>query len=263
MNAVVIDSRTAEEPRAVVAQPQPMSPMELVAFVVQQGKDLAIIDKMVELQERFEAKQALRAFDTAVSNAKAKIKPILKNREVDFVSRKEGAGRINYEYEDLGAIAEHVDPILAEYGLSYRHRPKQDGKNLTITCILSHRDGHREETSLTALNDETGNKNAGQAIASTATLLQRYTLKLALGLATTRDDDGHGASAPETISEEQIKTLERELTTISATADERAAFLRYLEVSELAKLPASEFQRAMQSIKDKARAKRKPQGAAQ
>jgi hypothetical protein len=261
MNAMVEATPITPVPVVPMA-PQPMTPMELAAFVIQQGKDPALIDKMIEWQERHEKKMALRAFDAAVANAKAEIKPILKNREVDFQSKREGAARTNYEYEDLGAIAEHVDPILAKYGLSYRHRPKQEGKNLTITCILSHRDGHREETSLTAPNDETGNKNAGQAIASTATLLQRYTLKLALGLSTTRDDDGHGASAPETITDVQLGTLERELEAIKATDAERAAFLQYLEVDELAKLPASEFQRAMQSIKDKARAKRQQQSRA-
>lgn len=263
MNAVVSEQTTITPGPMVPTMPQPMTPMQLAAFVIQQGKDPALIDKMIEWQERHEKKMALRAFDDAVANAKAEIKPILKNREVDFQSRREGAGRTQYEYEDLGAIAEHVDPILARYGLSYRHRPKQDGKNLTITCILSHRDGHREETSLTAPNDETGNKNSGQAIASTATLLQRYTLKLALGLATTRDDDGHGASAPELISKEQAETLDRELKAINATEEERTGFLRYLEIEKLEELPASEFQRAMQSIKDKARAKRQQQRAAQ
>jgi hypothetical protein len=258
MNAVVIEPQPVQaESRAVVAQP--MSPMELVAFAVQQGKDLVMIEKLMDLQDRHEAKLAKRAFDAAVAAAKAEIKPIIKNREVDFTSQK---GRTNYMYEDFGQIAEHVDPILAKHGLSYRHRPEQASNKLTITCILSHRDGHSEESSLSANNDESGNKNSIQAIGSTATFLQRYTLKLALGLATTRDDDGRGASAPEAITDVQLGTLERELEAINATAAERVGFLRYLEVDELAKLPASEFQRAMQSIKDKARAKRK-QGAAQ
>lgn len=187
-------SVSVSEPVTTAVATQPMSPMQMLAHAFQQGMPLETIRELRQMQKEFEADEARKAFDAAVADAKAEIKPILKNREVDFQSRKEGAGRTHYEYEDLGAIAEHIDPILARNGLSYRHRPKQEGKSLTITCILSHRDGHREETSLTAPNDETGNKNSGQAIASTATLLQRYTLKLALGLATTHDDDGHGAS---------------------------------------------------------------------
>lgn len=196
MNAVV--ERNPEQSLPVAPVAQPISPMQMLAQAFQQGMPLETIRELRLMQKEFEADEARKAFDAAVADAKSEIKPILKNREVDFQSRKEGAGRTHYEYEDLGAIAEHIDPILARHGLSYRHRPKQEGKSLTITCILSHRDGHREETPLTAPNDETGNKNAGQAIASTATLLQRYTLKLALGLATTHDDDGHGGGEPGT-----------------------------------------------------------------
>jgi hypothetical protein len=253
MNAVVLQPAPAES-RAMVSQP--MSPMELVAYAVQQGKDLVMIEKLMDLQDRHEAKLAKRAFDAAVASAKSEIKPIIKNREVDFTSQK---GRTNYMYEDFAQIAEHVDPILAKHGLSYRHRPVQEGSKLTITCILSHRDGHSEESSLSANNDESGNKNSIQGIGSTATYLQRYTLKLALGLAAAKDDDGRSASPPERVSQEQLETLDRELKAISATADERTGFLRYLDVEKLEELPASEFQRAMQSIKDKSKAKRRQQ----
>ena len=52
-----------------------------------------------------------------------------------------------------------------------------------MTCVLSHRDGHFEETTLTAGRDDSGKKNAIQQVGSTITYLQRYTLKAALGLA--------------------------------------------------------------------------------
>src|SRR5437868_12210796 len=174
MNAVV---EINPESRAVAALPA--TPMEMVALAIQQGKGLDLIEKLMDLQERWDAKQARKAFDAAISEAKAEIKPIIKNREVDFTSQK---GRTNYSYEDFAQIAEHVDPILAKYGLSYRHRPKQEGNKLTITCILSHRDGHSEDSSLCAPNDDTGNKNGIQGIGSTVSYLQRYTLKLAHAL---------------------------------------------------------------------------------
>lgn len=174
---------------AVVAMPE-ATPMQMLAIAVQRGADLEYIKQLMDLQDRWERNNARKAFEIAVSAAKAEIKPILKNREVDFTSQK---GRTNYKYEDFAQIALEVDPILAKHGLSYRHRPQQNGKTLTVTCVLSHRDGHHEESSLSADNDESGNKNSIQAVASTATYLQRYTLKLALGLAASKDDDGRGA----------------------------------------------------------------------
>lgn len=185
MNAVV-----AEQPRTAVAQILPeVTPMQLVERAMAAG-NLELVEKFMALQERWEANQARKAFDAAIASAKAEIKPIAKKQEVDFTSTR---GRTNYEHEGLADIAEHIDPILAKNGLSYRYRPKQEGKILFITCRLAHRDGHTEEVELFAGFDESGNKNSIQSIGSTATYLQRYTLKLALGLAAAKDDDGHAA----------------------------------------------------------------------
>lgn len=64
---------------------------------------------------------------------------------------------------------------------------------VTVTCIISHRDGHFEENTLSAGRDESGNKNSIQAVGSTLTYLQRMTLKASLGLAASDDDDGASA----------------------------------------------------------------------
>lgn len=194
MNASVIDTspariERAERPSSAVIPMPDATPMQVLAMAVQKGLSPETLNQMMGLQERWEANQARKAFDAAMAEARAEIKPIVKRREVDFTSNR---GRTNYKYEDLAQIAEEIDPILARHGLSYRHRSKQDGKQLAVTCIVAHRDGHSEETTLAADNDESGNKNSIQAIGSAATYLQRYTLKLALGLSAAKDDDGRG-----------------------------------------------------------------------
>jgi len=240
MNAVV----QHELPGLPVAS---VTPMQLVERAVAAG-NLELVEKFMALQERWEANLARKAFDAAIALAKAEIKPILKKQEVDFPA-KNGGSRTNYKYEGFSDIAEHVDPILAKYGLSYRHRPKQDAKVLTITCILAHRDGHSEETSLFASNDESGNKNSIQSIGSTATYLQRYTLKLALGLAAAKDDDGRKAAPDEpTINEEQVANLEALLTEVGAS---KAGFLKVCKVEFLEELPASKYKEAVRRLEEK------------
>jgi hypothetical protein len=54
--------------------------------------------------------------------------------------------------------------------------------------------GHSERTTLSATADTSGSKNSIQAIGSTVTYLQRYTLLAAVGLAAGGDDDGQAAS---------------------------------------------------------------------
>lgn len=226
-----------------------VTPMQMLQIAVERGADMAQLEKLMELQERWQANQARKAFDEAIAAAKAKIKPIVKKREVDFTTAK---GRTNYQYEDLALIASEVDPILSEFGLSYRYRARQEGNKVSVTCVIAHREGHSEETTLTALNDESGNKNSIQAIGSAVTYLQRYTLKLALGLAAAKDDDGNSIGGPEKITEKQAADLQAKAEEVGANLDQ---FKRYLRVQELTDLPASKYADAVAALNKKRQAK--------
>ena len=96
----------------------------------------------------------------------------------------------------LQRLPQMVDPIITSHGLSYRFRTQQNDK-INVTCILSHKAGHYEETTLSGPADATGSKNAIQAIGSTLTYLQRYSLVQALGLAAANDDDGKSSGKRE------------------------------------------------------------------
>lgn len=163
--------------------------METLASAVQRGLPIETLNALMDFQERHEAAQARKSFDAAMAEAKKALPVIIKNRAVDFTSQK---GRTHYKHEDLASIARAVDPILARHGLSYRFNTVTDKEGVTVTCIVSHRDGHSETNTLIAGHDNSGNKNSIQAIGSTITYLQRYTLKAALGLAASHDDDGAG-----------------------------------------------------------------------
>src|SRR6185312_8762594 len=103
-------------------------------------------EKLMGLQERWEANQARKSFDEAMAAAKAEIPAIARNR----------SGHNSKKYADFAAIAAVVDPILSRHGLSYRFRSAQD-ERINVTCVLSHKAGHSEETTLAAPADTTGN----------------------------------------------------------------------------------------------------------
>jgi hypothetical protein len=227
-------------------QLQVLTPMDMLNKAVSQGADITILEKLMALQERWEANNARRAFDEAMSAAKAEIPTITKNRHVGFESKKVGAAKTDYRHEDLAEIARTVDPILGKHGLSYRFRTTSEiNQPISVTCKISHRGGHFEENTLTAGRDDSGNKNSIQAIGSTVTYLQRYTLKAALGLAASNDDDAKTAEAPETISEEQFAKL-RELM-VEARSNE-VKFLELFKIETVADLPASKFQKAVDEL---------------
>lgn len=242
-NVVSIDRPMEMAPASMT----PITPMAMISHAINNGADLDTVKQMIDLRDREEAKMARRAFDAAMAAAKAEIPVIQKNRVVDFNSSK---GRTHYRHEDLAEIARTVNPILARYGLSYRFRSAVEGSMVTVTCVVSHRDGYFEENTLSAGRDESGNKNSIQAVGSALTYLQRMTLKASLGLAASDDDDGHATSqpGPTTITEAQITRL-RALLTEADVSEER--FCARGNVPALSEILSADFDQAVNLLKSR------------
>jgi hypothetical protein len=79
--------------------------------------------------------------------------------------------------------------------------------------------------------------------------LQRYTLKLALGLAAAADDDGKKTSAPQTITPEQEEAIRTRIT--GNPAHDITAFLAHFQIETLSELPASKFKGAMFAMSER------------
>lgn len=232
----------------MLERPAPAASTSLVHYALDRGADLATIEKMMELEHKHEAYLAVKAFNAAMASAKAEIPVVVKNRVVDFPTDN-GKSRTTYQHEDLGEIARTIDPILARHGLSYRFRTTSEvNQPVVVSCIVAHRDGHSETNTLAAGRDDSGKKNLIQQMGSTITYLQRYTLKAALGLAASADDDGRKSEPVEVITEDQVIIL-REM--IEATNSDRARFLKHIKVDDLADIRADKFDFVLGLLKDK------------
>ena len=219
--AVVIEHEPARE----------VTPLSLLSQALAKGADMGTLEKFMDLQERHERNQARKAFDAAIAEAKADIKVI----------EKDATGHNNRRYATFAAYAKAIDPVLSRHGLSYRFRSAQDDR-VHVTCILSHREGHSEENTLAGPPDTSGNKNAIQAIGSTLTYLQRYSLVQALGLAAGEDDDGNAASAVAgTIGDDQVEELRQKIV---RTGTDLRKFLARFVVDGLEDLTPAQAQRA-------------------
>lgn len=173
---------------------RPADPMVslIERLVLNPDADLDKLERMLALKREHDRDNARISFAGALAAARSKIPPIVKDATVDFTTRD--GKRTNYQHETLAGIAKVIDPILSEYGLSYRFRTNQGSGGVQVTCIIAHAHGHSEETSLSCAPDGSGSKNAFQAVGSAVTYLQRYTLKAALGLSAEMDDDGQSAA---------------------------------------------------------------------
>ena len=60
-----------------------VTPLQLLNLAVSQGADLAKLEKLLDLQERWERNEALKAYNVAFAAFKAEAVKIIKSRTVD------------------------------------------------------------------------------------------------------------------------------------------------------------------------------------
>jgi hypothetical protein len=219
-----------------------VTPMQMLSAALERGADMAQLQQLMDLQERWEGQQARKAFVQAMAQFKANPPEIVKTKQVSF-------GNTNYKHATLADVCAAAIQGLAQVGISHSWQVKQDGESITVTCVLTHLQGHSESVSMTSLPDKSGQKNSIQALASATSYLQRYTLMSATGLAA-KDQDDDGRSAVEYITEQQEADLRAKAEEVGANMQ---SFLRFLKVQELGDLPASRFKAALQALEDKAR----------
>ena len=156
-------------------------------IAAQSGLSLDVLERFMALAERQEKRDAEKAFHKAFAAFKANPPKIVKDKLVKY-------GNTNYQHATIGKVVGAIIEGMSIHGLSHRWNVKQDADTITVTCYITHELGHTEETSISAGADQSGGKNAIQAIASTVTYLERYTLQAATGIAVLEDDDdGRGA----------------------------------------------------------------------
>lgn len=173
MNQVITVEKEPQQ-TALVSQP-----MRLIEMAISNNADIEKLEKLMALQERWNAQEAKKSFLAAMSSFQRNCPDIMK--------AKQGH---NYLYAPLSDIVTQIRDALASNGLSYRFEQNHDS-GIQVTCVVSHNDGHSESTTMKASPDTSGSKNAIQAIGSTVQYLMRYTLIGALGI-TTADIDMDG-----------------------------------------------------------------------
>lgn len=238
MNAVSITPTV--EPRNLPA----VTPMQMLQVAVERGDDLEKLRQLMDLQDRWEAAQARKAYVAAIAAFKAEPMRILKSKQVNI------PGGAKFAHATLADVCDGVVAALSKHGLSHKWELQQDGDRITVTCILTHEAGHSERTMLSGLPDDSGKKNGIQQIASTVTYLQRYTLMAAVGLAAKdMDDDGRGAGpAKPKITEEQVANLKALLTEVGAN---EINFLKWLKVDSLSDILATHYDACVKAIEAK------------
>lgn len=228
------------------------TPADLLRIAVESNADLDKLERLMSLQERYEANEARKAYVAAMNAFKADPPKIAKNKHVRYSTRS--GPDTEYDHATLDQVCDVIGKALSQHGLSFRWETSQaDDARISVTCIMTHELGHSERTTLRSMPDDSGGKNSIQAIGSATTYLQRYTLLSLTGLATVdQDDDGKKGDGGPTITDEQ----KAQLIALQKEVDaDTSKFLAYFKVETLDELPAAQFPFAVKMLEAKRKAK--------
>lgn len=244
-----MNAKTKHKPGALIeATPLPVrasdNPNSMLALAIEQKMDAATIKDMMDLRDRWEAGEARKAFVQAMADFKANPPEILKKKLVKFETQ---SGTTSYSHAELADVTEAILQPLAAHGFSHRWEVKQDNA-ITVTCVLTHRQGHSESVTLSSPPDDSGKKNKIQQVASTITYLQRYTLLAITGLAAKGMDNDGGPPEIERITEDQASNLQALIDEVGA---DKAKFLKYLKVDSLEDIAAQAYSDAVHALERK------------
>lgn len=174
------------------------NPMNLMAMALSNNNSIEVLERLMALQERWQAQQAKEAFFKALAEFQRKVPAIKKTKEALF------DGKLQYKYADLSDVINAIRETAADCGIAFQWKINDElAEKIIVSCHISAH-GHTEITTMSAAPDGSGKKNAIQSRGSAIEYMKRYTLAGALGLSISEDNDG-GKLEEVTAEEIEIK----------------------------------------------------------
>lgn len=128
---------------------------------------------------------------------------------VIFKGTTAGSGNFAYQYADLPAILNVINPLMQKHGLGFTQLTNhKDGVDYLVTVLFHVESGERLETSLRLMPDvELKGQNIFQSYGSQLTYFRRYGLSQILGIVTDKDTDAAGETTKKkTFPNERFET---------------------------------------------------------
>lgn len=233
----LIEQQTSQVPAVQMSQDN--STMAIISrAATDPACDIDKLERLMSMHERLQEKSAETAFNAAMAEMQCEIPTI--------AERAKGHGTI--KYATLEDISDIVKPIMKANGFAISFKVEHTAAGLSVTGILMHRSGHREQTTMLLPLDTSGSKNAVQAVGSSTSYGKRYVMCALLNITTRGEDDDAYSAAPSAnepvITDIQARQLNSILEKCSDTA--KANFGKiYTEVSLI---PRSAFDTVLNQL---------------
>lgn len=146
--------------------------------------DVDKLERLMAMHERFVDREARAAYTEAMARMQPNLPSIVERGKI-----KDRSGNVQSTYalwEDINAA---IKPILQAHGFALSFRTSTQDASVTVVGILSHCQGHKEETEITLPADTSGSKNSVQSVGSSFSYGKRYTASALLNITTHGEDD--------------------------------------------------------------------------
>ncbi|HEN8798273.1 TPA: ERF family protein [Pseudomonas putida] len=202
-----------EQRRQAVAAPGPVD-NSIMAVISRAAADptcdIEKMERLLAMHERMQAKTAEAAFNAGMAQMQCEI-PTVFEAAVNL--------HTGNAYATLDDITRVVKPIMQRHGFAITFKVENQDKSISVTGILMHRDGHREQTTMTLPADIGKGRNDVQAVGSSTTYGKRYVMCALLNITTgdVRDDDAQSSDGSDT-AEMRAQALNDILAQVEAAA---------------------------------------------
>ncbi len=247
---------TLEKPGIRIETPPMTAELVLLNKAIDAGRSADEIGKLVELARSMQQDKARTEFNAAMNHCQAEMPLIVKDKA-------HTNAKAPIRYAALENVQRICKPVYTKHGfsLSFSTEDSPLAGHTRIVAVVRHLAGHSEKHQADIPLDNTGARggamNAPQASGSTLSYGQRYLTKLIFNLTVAdEDNDAQGQCiTPEQIG--KINDLLEECRAAKKPVD-FAAFLQWLGIESLDKLPQTRFELALYELKRKRGQRKEP-----
>lgn len=221
--------------------------MALIQMAMDKDMDADKLEKLMQLHERAQDREAEREFAEAMNACQA---------ELPRIVRDATNSQTNSKYARLESLDNQIKPVYIKHGFTLTFGTDQSPieGHIRVTCICQHVGGHKRHYQGDFPLDDVGikgnaNKTAMHATGSTMSYGRRYLTLMIFNLVMGGEDNDGNRSRPSTpITEEQALQIE---DWIVSTDSDRAKFLQAFRIDKISDLPAAKYQNAIDAFKKK------------
>lgn len=232
------DSKQQLEVANVSAPPVDLGPVSLLEKALAKGVSTEQLQQFMDLQERHEAKEAKKAFASAMVKCQKEM-PAIQNAALNDHTQS--------MYSKLEHINAGITPIYTKNGfsISFSEGKADIAEYIRADCVIRHKFGHAESHFVDMPLDLAGsqgttNKTPIQAKKSSFTYACRTLICMLFNLTVGDDVDGNAVGGADFISDEEALKLDAYITEHAVKMD---ALKRKFKVKELSQIQTKDLQK--------------------